>query len=42
VVDGDHGETEVSTPDGHTVTYKSGQEIPLFFGGTLSVDAIFS
>jgi len=33
----------VSTPDGHTVTYKSGQKIPLsLFGGTrLPVDEIF-
>jgi Uma2 family endonuclease len=33
---------EVSTPGGHTITYKKGQEIPLFFGGHLAVDAIFS
>lgn len=33
---------EVSTPDGHTITYKTGQEIPLFFGGGILVDAIFS
>jgi Uma2 family endonuclease len=41
VVDEDRRQVKVSTPDGHTVTYKSGQEIPLFFGGVLSVDAIF-
>lgn len=33
---------EASTPDGHTITYKTGQEIPLFFGGRIPVDAIFS
>jgi Uma2 family endonuclease len=33
---------EVSTPDGHTIKYKSGQEIPLLFGGHLAVDAIFA
>lgn len=42
VVDTDHRQIEVSTPDGHTRTYKSGQEIPLFFGGNLRVDAVFS
>jgi Uma2 family endonuclease len=42
VVDTDHRQVEVSTPDGHTITYKSGQEIPLFFGGRLSVDSIFT
>ena len=33
---------EVSTPDGRSIAYKSGQEIPLLFGGALAVDAIFS
>ncbi len=42
VVDLDHRQVEVSTPDGHTITYKSGQEIPLFFGGRLATHAIFS
>jgi Uma2 family endonuclease len=42
VVDIDLQEIEVSTPDGHSVTYKTGEEIPLFFGGALRVDAIFS
>jgi Uma2 family endonuclease len=42
VVDIDLRQVEVSTPDGHSVTYKSGQEIPLFFGGRLAVDEIFS
>jgi Uma2 family endonuclease len=42
VVDPMRGQVEISTPDGHTVAYKSGQEIPLLFGGRLAVDAIFS
>ena len=42
VVDVDHRQVEVSTPDGHTITYKRGQEIPLFLGGRIPVDAIFS
>jgi Uma2 family endonuclease len=42
IVDTDHRLIEVSTPDGHTITYKSGQEIPLFFGGRLAVDSIFT
>jgi Uma2 family endonuclease len=42
LVDGDHRQVKVTTSDGRTVTYKSGQEIPLLFGGTLAVDAIFS
>ena len=43
VVDIDHRQVDVSTPDGRTIAYKSGQEIPLFFtsGARLSVDAIF-
>jgi Uma2 family endonuclease len=42
VIDIDHLLVRVSTPDGHTVTYKDGQEIPLLFGGKLAVNAIFS
>ena len=36
-------EVDVSTPDGHTITYKSGQDIPLFFapGTSIPVSAIF-
>ena len=35
---------EVATPDGHSVTYKAGQQIPLFFapGKTLGVDEVFA
>jgi len=34
---------EVSTADGHSVTYKSGQQVPLFFapGKTLAIDEVF-
>jgi Uma2 family endonuclease len=46
IVDLDLREVEVFTTEGRVVTYKSGQEIPLFFaesgGGRLAVDAIFS
>jgi Uma2 family endonuclease len=42
IVDVDLREVEVSTPGGHSVIYKSGQEIPLFFGGRIAVDEIFS
>jgi Uma2 family endonuclease len=43
VVDIDHRKVEISTPDGRTITYKSGQQIPLFFAaGALNVDAIFA
>jgi Uma2 family endonuclease len=36
-------QVKVSTPDGHTITYQSGQEIPLplFGGARVAVDAIF-
>lgn len=41
VVDIDRRQVKVSTPDGRTVAYKSGQDIPLLFGGSLAVDDIF-
>jgi Uma2 family endonuclease len=43
VVDPDRRQVKVSTPDGRTVTYRSGGEIPLplFASGPLAVDAIF-
>jgi Uma2 family endonuclease len=40
IVDTDHQLVEVSTPDSHSITYKSGQQIPLFFGGHIAVDDI--
>ncbi len=42
MADIDRRQVKISTPDGHTITYKSGQEIPLLFGGRLAVDAIFA
>lgn len=44
VIDEDYREIEVWTPDGRTVTYRSGQEIPLFFasGASLRIDDIFA
>jgi len=42
LVNAGHRQVEVSTPDGHTITYKYGQEIPLFFGGQIPFDATFS
>jgi Uma2 family endonuclease len=43
VVDPDRRLVKISTPDGHTITYQGGQEIPLpLFGGPrLKVDTIF-
>jgi Uma2 family endonuclease len=41
VVDIGRRKIDVSTPSGH-ITYECGQEIPLMFGGTLTVDAIFA
>ena len=41
VVDIDRRQVKVSTPDGRTFAYKSGQDIPLQFGGKLAVDEIF-
>ena len=44
VVDIEHRQVEVSTPDGRTMIYKSGQRIPLFFtvDAQLAVDAILA
>ena len=42
VVDADTRQVEVSTPDGRSVTYSPGQQIPLFFGGSIAVDEIFA
>jgi len=43
IVDIERRQVKVSTPDGHTVTYRTGQQIPLFFAptATLAVEAIF-
>ena len=44
VVDSEHRQVEVSTPDGRTLTYKAGQQVPLYFAPDihLAVDAIFA
>jgi Uma2 family endonuclease len=44
IVDLERRQVKVSTPDGRTATYKSGQTIPLLFapGKVLTVDAIFA
>jgi Uma2 family endonuclease len=41
IVNMDLRQVEVSAPGGPSITYKSGQQIPLFFGGSLPVDQIF-
>ena len=41
VVDPERQQVKVSTPDGRTVSYKSGASIPLFFGGYIAVNEIF-
>ena len=43
VVDPEQREVEISTPDGHSVIYGAGQQIPLPFapGSHMAVDAIF-
>jgi Uma2 family endonuclease len=43
VVDPKKREVEVSAPGDRTITYRSGQQIPLFFtdGASLAVDSIF-
>jgi Uma2 family endonuclease len=43
IVDPKTRRVEVSTPDAHSITYKFGQQIPLFFASesTIAVDAIF-
>jgi Uma2 family endonuclease len=44
IVDPDLHLVKVSTPDGRTITYRSGQDIPLplLNGGRLAVDSIFT
>lgn len=40
VVDATRGSVEIFASDGRSASYKSGQSVPLFFGGTLAVDDI--
>jgi Uma2 family endonuclease len=44
VVDLDHRQIKVSTPDGRTIRYRSGEDIPLplFGGATLAVDPVLA
>lgn len=42
LVDLEHRLVRVSTSDGHSHTYKSGDQIPLHFGGSLAVNDIFA
>ena len=41
IVDAGLREVEVMSADGRSITYKSGQSVPLFFGGSIPVDGIF-
>lgn len=41
IVDPVHQQVRISGADGHTAIWKLGQQIPLFFGGSIPVDAIF-
>jgi Uma2 family endonuclease len=41
VIDPRRRTVRVSTPDGRSQTYSTGQQIPLMFGGQIAVDAIF-
>jgi Uma2 family endonuclease len=42
LVDPERQTVEVTTPDGHTIRYQSGQDVPLWFGGKLAVAEIFA
>ena len=41
IVDPIQRQVKVSSPDGRTLTFKSGHRIPLLFGGSLAVDSVF-
>lgn len=41
VVNPAHNLVEVYTPDGRYLSYRAGQQVPLFCGGSLAMDAIF-
>lgn len=41
VIDPERHQVKVATSEGRTALYKSGTEIPLWFGGTLAVDNLF-
>jgi Uma2 family endonuclease len=40
-VDPKRRQVEVTSREGRAATYRAGQQIPLFFGGSIAVDAIF-
>jgi len=42
VVNTDLRQIEITTPDGHSTIYKSGQKVALFFGGELNVSEVFA
>ena len=41
IVDANRRQVRISTPDGRAATCKSGRQIPLLFGGSIPLDAIF-
>lgn len=41
LVDPTRRSVEVSTPDGRSISYSSGKQIPLFSGGAIAIDDIF-
>jgi Uma2 family endonuclease len=42
VVNPIHQQVEVTSREGRTGMYRAGQQIPLFFGGSIAVDSIFA
>jgi Uma2 family endonuclease len=42
IIDPDLRLLKISTPDGHAMTYRSGQEMALFLGGRISADGMFA
>jgi Uma2 family endonuclease len=42
VVNPIHKQVEVTSREGRNAMYRAGQQIPLFFGGSIAVDAIFA
>lgn len=42
LADAGRRQVRVTAPDGHGIIYKSGQRIPLLFGGEIAVDDIFA
>jgi Uma2 family endonuclease len=42
IVNIERRQVKVSSPEGRAITYRAGQQIPLSFGGSIAVDAIFA